>query len=648
MSDSLPGRPDLDQLRRQAKELRNAAQRGDPVAAKRIARQLSPRAGNSVALAVAQLVIAREHGFASWPKLKAAIDAAGEGSRRQVAEFLAASTEGRAELAAGLLDANPSIGRANIFTAAVSGDADRAAELVANAPASALAIDDERGWPPLLYVCYTQWHRIDPGRAAGTVAVARLLLDAGASPDTNNGSRPDRNYRSALHGAVSANNPGITRLLLERGANPDDRISLGVAVGWRDHECLRLLLDHGATVFGTWVLDSAAMADDEEAVRLLLDAASRTGPAERVADLATQVLADAAKWGSAAVAETLLAFGADPDAATSEGRPLKNAVRAGQVEVVSMLTDHGATSEVSLVNRFLGACARAARSEAERLLTGDPGLTGQFSDADRAAIVEAAGHQGTDSVALMLDLGFSAAARDDLGETALHTAAYEGQAQTVRLLIDRGADIDARDGRFDSTPLAFATVGSGERPNSHGDWAETVRLLLDAGAGRDEVWISGKPPSPQVAEVLRAYSVTEDQPEDQPGDLSSPGTGLLRELAEHLRVAYDTADLELFASLLHPDVQWGGGPEGCTNRAQVLARYQDQLSRGFRAQVTTSEVLGDAVVTGLAVARPAVGARPAPPDVIYQVFRVSDGFIVSITGYQDLAAARVAAKEPIE
>jgi hypothetical protein len=98
----------------------------------------------------------------------------------------------------------------------------------------------------------------------------------------------------------------------------------------------------------------------------------------------------------------------------------------------------------------------------------------------------------------MLDLGFSAAARDDLGETALHTAAYEGQAQTVRLLIDRGADIDARDGRFDSTPLAFATVGSGERPNSHGDWAETVRLLLDAGAGREEVWISEKPPTPTV------------------------------------------------------------------------------------------------------------------------------------------------------
>ena len=405
---------------------------------------------------------------------------------------------------------------------------------------------------------------------------------------------------------------------------------------------------------------------------------SRTAAAERVADLATQVLADAAKWGSVAVVETLLAFGADPDAATPEGRPLENAVRAGQPEIVSVLTDHGATSQVSVVNRFLGACSRGARNEAERLLAQHPDLAGQFSEADRAAIVEAAAHQGTDSVALMLDLGFSADARNDLGETALHTAAYEGRAETVRLLIDRRADIDARDGRFDSTPLAFATVGSGERPNSDGDWAETVRVLLDAGAGRDEVWISEKPPSPQVAVVLQAYGVTEDETGNESGDetgnegsdwagdevrdsagdegdekgpdesvdLSSSGAGLLREVAERIRAAYDTADLELFASLLHPDVQWGGGPNGCSNRAQVLARYQDQLSRGVRAQVATSEVHGGAVITGLAVARPAEGARPLPPDVTYQVFGVSDGLIVSITGFEDLAAARAAGTQP--
>jgi ankyrin repeat protein len=654
MSVSLPGHPDLDQLRRQAKELRNAARLGDQRAAARIAGQLSPRPGESVTLALAQLVIAREHGFTSWPNLKAAVDAAGEDSRRQLAEFLTASVEGRTELAVALLDADPSIGRADIFTAAVTGDAERVAELIADAPARALKIDDERGWPPLLYACYTHWHRIDPRRAPGTAAVARLLLDAGASPDTNNGGRPNYDYRSALYGAVTSNNPGITRLLLERGAEPDDRVSLTGAAGWRDHECLRLLLDHGAGVARTWALGAAVWADDDEAVRLLLDAASRTEPAARVAELADQVLPDAAQRGSVAVVETLLTFGADPNSATSEGPPLLRAVRAGRLEVASVLTNHGASNAVSSIDRFLGACARADRAEAERLLAEYPGLPGELSDTDRATIVEAATQDGTAAVSLMLDLGYPVDARNDLGETALHAAAYEGRAATVRLLIDHGADVGARDSRFDSTPLAFATVGSGEHPSASGDWAATVRILLDAGAGREGVWITDKPPSLQVADVLRAYGVEEnadenedetrvdDEPEES-GEPSSPGDELLREIAEHLRVAYDTADLELFASLLHPEVHWGGGPEGCTNRAQVLAWYQNELRRGARAQVTAAEVQSDAIVVGLAVARPAVGARPIPPDVIYQLLRVSDGLIVSITGFEDLSAARAAA-----
>jgi ankyrin repeat protein len=423
MSVSLPEHLNLYQLRRQAKELRNAARLGDPLAAGRIARQLSPPPGDSVTLAVAQLVIAREHGFASWPRLKATVDAAGASSRRQLDAFLAATVEGPAQLAGRLLDASPSIGRANIFTAAVLGDADRVAGLLAEAPASAVAVDDERGWTPLLYACYTQWHRIDPGRAPGTVAAAGLLLDAGASPNTSNGGRPNRGYRSALHGTVSMNNPGLTRLLLERGAEPDNRVSLRSAAGWRDHECLRLLLDHGATIGGTWALETAAGAGDDEAVRMLLEAAGRTEPAERVADLADQVLPDAAQKGSVAVVETLLTFGADPNGTTSEGPPLRRAVRAGQLGTASVLASHGATDDVSDIDRFLGACARAERTEAERILTKYPSLLSQLDDADSAAIVEAAAQEGTDAVSLMLDLGFSPHARNDLAETALHSAA---------------------------------------------------------------------------------------------------------------------------------------------------------------------------------------------------------------------------------
>jgi hypothetical protein len=65
----LPARPDLDQLRRQARELHRAA-RGDDAGALRRLRQVS----GTVALSAAQLAIARDYGFASWPRLKAEVE----------------------------------------------------------------------------------------------------------------------------------------------------------------------------------------------------------------------------------------------------------------------------------------------------------------------------------------------------------------------------------------------------------------------------------------------------------------------------------------------------------------------------------------------------------------------------------------------
>jgi hypothetical protein len=70
------GRLNLDQQRRRAKELREAVATGDPDAIARIrthhpsARDV-PHGAVPAKLADAQLVIARELGMASWPKLKA-------------------------------------------------------------------------------------------------------------------------------------------------------------------------------------------------------------------------------------------------------------------------------------------------------------------------------------------------------------------------------------------------------------------------------------------------------------------------------------------------------------------------------------------------------------------------------------------------
>jgi hypothetical protein len=64
----LPDRPDLDQLRRQARELLRAAVAGEPHAAGQL-RAVSPR----VTLSAAQLALAREYGFQSWATLKAEV-----------------------------------------------------------------------------------------------------------------------------------------------------------------------------------------------------------------------------------------------------------------------------------------------------------------------------------------------------------------------------------------------------------------------------------------------------------------------------------------------------------------------------------------------------------------------------------------------
>ena len=241
----------------------------------------------------------------------------------------------------------------------------------------------------------------------------------------------------------------------------------------------------------------------------------------------------------------------------------------------------------------------------------------------------------------MLEFGFSPHARDGSGEQPLHTAAYHGNAAVVRLLLDAGADVDARDARFDGTPLAFATVGSGEQAGTPGDWIETVRLLIDAGASRQDVWISEKPPSEEVIDLLQRYGINPDEPaEQQPDDQTelpgAVGTGVMADIARHLETAYRDLDLDLIGSLLHPQVRWTGV---CSNSAQVIDWYRGVLADGTMPTVQSVEVDRDAVVLRLTLTRQAEGARPAPPQQLYQVFTVDGAQIVDIRGYPDRHSA---------
>jgi ankyrin repeat protein len=640
MSSPAPARLHLGQLRRQAKELRDAVRRGDADAAERVARHYRDAPSGPVTLAVAQLVIARELGFPSWPKLKAAVDA-DAALGRGLHDFVEASVEGRMRQAAGILQADPGIAGRSLRAAAVLGDVEAARQMLAADPAAALVIDDDRGWPPLLYACYSRWHQVDPSRAPQIAEVVRLLLDAGASPNTNNGAR--NGYRSALTGSVDVNNPEVTQVLLEAGANPDDHQTIGWAAFSGYHRCLELLLAHGARVASTWAIDGAVGADDARVVSLLLaELPASTGQAARKA---TELLPEAAADASLPVVDVLLDAGADPSARDDDGvSALRRAVRAGKDDTAARLTSLGAPDDATDVDRFIGACLNGDRGTAERLIADHPGLRDRLDDQDRAVIVQAAGSRPAETVALMCELGFSPRARNShgfgWGEQPLHSAAYTGNADVVRLLLDAGAEVDARDARFDATPLEYATVGSREQAGKPGDWIQTVRLLIDAGASREGVWIPGKPPSEEVMDLLRSYGITPDEsPEAEADDETetpgSTGTGVMADIARHLETACRDLDLELFASLLHPQVHWAQ----CSNSDEVLDWYRQLLAAGTRPAIHSVEVDGDAVVLGVTMAWPAEGARPAPPERIYQVFTVAGTEIVHIHGYPDRPSA---------
>ena len=66
--------PDLDQLKRQAKELLEAYRASSPEALAEVTAYYRNPRPNTFALHDAQFVLARAYGFESWPKLKAAVE----------------------------------------------------------------------------------------------------------------------------------------------------------------------------------------------------------------------------------------------------------------------------------------------------------------------------------------------------------------------------------------------------------------------------------------------------------------------------------------------------------------------------------------------------------------------------------------------
>jgi ankyrin repeat protein len=221
---------------------------------------------------------------------------------------------------------------------------------------------------------------------------------------------------------------------------------------------------NGREADGTTALHWAVRADDIEMIRSLLRAGALVAVANRYG---VTPLSLAATNGNAAAIEALLAAGADANTSLPEGETvLMTAARTGDRDSVAALLNHGAS------------------------------VNGRESWMGETALMWAAAENHPDVVKLLVERGAELNARSWPQEfakfrfnlatmvntvlprgrmTALMMAARQGALESVRVLVDRGADLDLTD-PDDTTALVLAII------NGHFDAAA---LLAERGAAPD-------------------------------------------------------------------------------------------------------------------------------------------------------------------
>jgi ketosteroid isomerase-like protein len=117
-----------------------------------------------------------------------------------------------------------------------------------------------------------------------------------------------------------------------------------------------------------------------------------------------------------------------------------------------------------------------------------------------------------------------------------------------------------------------------------------------------------------------------------------------RSLADQVRRAFNTHDLDTFGALLSHDVRWGDAdhPRGCRNRSDVLATFARLLDSGVDGSITELVTGTDGILCALRVEWPTDDPR-AWDRSLYHVYLVRDGRICEIQRYDDRASAAGAA-----
>jgi ankyrin repeat protein len=340
----------------------------------------------------------------------------------------------------------------------------------------------------------------------GHLEVVRALLAAGANADTERGD----GYRP-VHCALMPNwffhrHPGpreeIAELLLSRGA----RYTIFIAALLGDDRFIRdeLARDRTLASFEDTchhrVLSAAVRRGDVAMTRLLLEHGADPNLPEEGAPHGLSLWI-AVNDRQREIVELLLAHGADPNAnVDSSGTPMSQAAR--DPELTELLRKHGGRQDTSERDQVARLVEQGKLEEAERLLRehpqwihnddagwGDGILAGPARDGrhDIIAMLMRLGarvppvskwapyyyfkHEAT--AAFLMKQGMDPNHMNWHRFTLLHHMAAEGELGKARLLLDHGAEIDAIDEEYRSTPLGVA---------ARRGQAAAVELLLERGA----------------------------------------------------------------------------------------------------------------------------------------------------------------------
>lgn len=401
---------------------------------------------------------------------------------------------GSLDQASAILLEHPEVATSNIYTAAILGNDEAVSRFLALDRRSAIEKGGPRGWDALTYLCFSRFLRLDRTRSEAFVRAAKALLGAGASANTGFyevNHQPEPGFESVLYGAAGvAHHAELTRLLLEHGADPNEgEVSYHTPEGY-DNAAMKVLLKSGKLNQDSLATMLLRKADwhDFDGIRLLL--ASGADPNRVSRWHRTALHQSIQRDNSFEIVEELIDHGADPTVTMNGKSAMAMAARRGRGDVLELFERHGISIELQGVERLIAACAKNNAAGVREIVDREFELVRELVTEGGKVLAEFAGNGNSNGVRQLLDLGVDVQTRFPEGDgywdiakesTALHVAAWRARHATVKLLIERGAQINALDGKG-RTPLVLAVRACVDSYWTERRSPESVSALLCAGA----------------------------------------------------------------------------------------------------------------------------------------------------------------------